>query len=49
VYRSHAGVEVAATTVAIVPAARASQLVAGAVVPVRYLLDQPQVVSLDWG
>lgn len=49
VYRSHAGVDVAATTVAIVPADRAGRLVPGAEVPVRYLLDQPQVVTLDLG
>lgn len=49
VYRSHAGVDVAASAVAIVPADLAGRLVPGAEVPVRYLLDQPQVVTLDWG
>lgn len=49
VYRSHAGVDVAASAVAIVPADRVGRLVPGSEVPVRYLLDQPQVVALDWG
>lgn len=49
VYRSHAGVDVSAATIAIVPADRAQRLTPGAEIPIRYLLDQPQVVTLDWG